>query len=133
MNDTEITSAWLLESETPSIRYLTFTTILGKGKENVETAAARRSIPEQAPAKTILDEQQTAGYWASDRHYYGPKYRSSHWSMLLLTEIAVPPEHPKMRKGAQYMLERAYRNKDDWIFQENVGCFWGNSLNFPIQ
>ena len=103
LNDTEITSAWLLESETPSIRYLTFTTILGKGKENVETAAARRSIPEQAPAKTILDEQQTTGYWASDRHYYVPKYRSSHWSMLLLTEIAVPPRASQdAERGAIY-------------------------------
>jgi len=131
-NNTEQTTAWLLESETPSIRYLTLTTLMGRSEMDEESAAARCAIPEEEPVRTILDEQDERGFWVWDQHYYGPKYHSSHWSMLLLTEMAVSPEHPKMQKGAQYMLESVYRKTDDWIFEENVGCFWGNWLRYQL-
>lgn len=127
------TSAWLLESTTPSIRYLTLTTILGRPQTDPEVQTARRSITTGNPVLNILNKQQPEGYWQYQKHYYSPKYRSSHWSMLLLSELGLDPRHPALQKGADFMqdcfnedkrLQR--RDKTSW------GCLWGNALRYQL-
>ncbi|GAI86138.1 unnamed protein product, partial [marine sediment metagenome] len=73
-------------------------------------------------------------FWIADRSFYSPKYRSSHWSMLLLTELAVDPQHPKVRLGAKYMRERVFRlrRNENWLFKDGLGCFWGNWLRYQL-
>ena len=54
--------------------------------------------------------------------------------MLLLTELALDPIHPKFQQGANYMLERVFRgtHNDSWLFKNGVGCFWGNWLQYQL-
>ena len=126
-------SAWLLESPTPSIRYLTLTKLLGKPETDPEVQTARRLIVSSDPVLHILNKQQPEGYWQYQKHYYSPKYRSSHWSMLLLSELGIDPQHPAMQKGATFM-QACFAEDKRLQHQEKThwGCLWGNALRYQL-
>ena len=130
----EENTAWLLQAKTPSIRYLALTKLLGKPDSDPEAAAAKRLIMREGPVKDILDEQHADGFWIYSKHHYTPKYRSSHWSMLLLNELAAEPQHPKMQAGAAFMLEKMEKDIPDYRSEEEIGfgCFWGNWLRYEL-
>ncbi len=137
-NNTSIpqeTITWLLSSQTPSIRYLTLTNILKKPFNDPEVVSTRSRISSTNPVKAIFSKQDPGGFWVSSRHDYSPKYRSSHWTMFLLTELAVPPEFPAMQKGSAFLLNRnissfpySYKDEEEGLF----GCFWGNWLRYQL-
>lgn len=129
----EETTAWLRDAKTPSIRYLTLTQLQGKAEGEAEATAIRLLIPTTSPVEEILAAQQPGGFWIADRNYYSPKYRSSHWSMLLLTELALDPAHASLRTGADYLQERVFQSPGDYfVFKKGVGCFWGNWLRYQL-
>lgn len=126
-------TAWLLESSTPSIRYLTLTKIQGRTQTDPEVQTARRLIAESNPVLNILNKQQPEGYWQYKKHYYSPKYRSSHWSMLVLSELGIDPRHAAMQKGAQFMQacfedDKRLQHQDQTFW----GCLWGNALRYQL-
>lgn len=125
--------AWLLESPTPSIRYLTLIKVLGKPETDEDVQSARRLISSSDPVLHILNKQQPEGYWQHQRHYYSPKYRSSHWSMLLLSELGIDPLHPAMQKGASFMQACFEEDKRLQRQEETYwGCLWGNALRYQL-
>lgn len=103
---------WLLSSQTPSLRYFTRTLLLGCVDDDPSVISTRVQIAQADYVQAIISAQDAEGYWYSKKQYYGPKYRSSHWSMLLLTELGAPPEMPALQKGAQFMIERMENRKD---------------------
>ncbi len=131
---------WLLDSQTPSIRYFTYKNLLNRPDEEAMVRSTRTQITHAEYIKAIIAEQDPGGFWYNPKHYYGPKYRSSHWAMLLLTELGIPPETDAMQKGADFMLRRmeddrnlyfsigTYDNND----QSGFCCFWGNWLRYQI-
>lgn len=125
---------WLLQSQTPSIRYQTLTQLLGKPETDAEVQDARRLIPSSPPAKKILDAQNEDGSWVDPRHIYSPKYRSAHWTMLLLTELSVDPQNEKMRNGSDFMQAWVQGNMPQYLrrTEAGFGCFWGNWLRYQL-
>ena len=130
----ESTQSWLLSSQTPSIRYLTLIHLLGKPGEDRNVIAARNAIPLSKPVQAIYKYQKPEGFWNSYKHYYSPKYRSSHWTMYLLTELAVPPDHEGLQKGASHMLRRMENEALFYGEGQSTGfsCFWGNWLFYQL-
>lgn len=128
------TAAWLKESQTPSIRYLTLTKLLGKAKTDTEVMAAKRSIATIPPVSKILDAQDPDGFWVTARHIYSPKYRSSHWTMLLLTELAIDPEDDRLQKGSDFMQIWIQGEMPEYLrrTEAGFGCFWGNWLRYQL-
>jgi len=129
----EETTAWLLESQTPSIRYLTLKRIMGLPENDARVIRARHAIALNPPVSRILAKQQAEGYWVKAKHIYSPKFRSSHWSMLLLTELGLEPEDARLQMGAEFML--AAVEKDHQYFsrkEKGFGCFWGNWLRYQL-
>lgn len=127
------TIAWLMAAKTPSIRYLTMTKLKGLSPTNPEVESIRQLIPTTLPVREMLEAQDPGGFWFTDYHFYSPKYRSSHWSSLLLSEFAIDPAHESMQRGANFMLNRVFESKDDyWTFNDGVGCFWGNWLRYQL-
>ena len=125
---------WLLASRTPSIRYLAHTRLAGESAAGAAAAEARAEIAGQDPGAYILAQQAAGGHWNSPKHYYSPKFTSSHWSMLLLSELALDPAHPAMQAGADHMLRMleadiaAYRpgGRLLWV------CLLGNWLRYQL-
>lgn len=137
----ENTISWLLTSQTPSIRYSTHTNIIQSKLDDDAALKERSLIVNTDYVKAIFADQNAAGFWYSEQHYYGQKFRGSHWSMYLLTELAVPPDHPPMQKGAQFMLKRMEHHEDvahhkipSYFNEEMIGfgCYWGNWLRYQI-
>lgn len=131
---------WLLESQTPTIRYSTYKNILNLPDSDDRVRDTQAQIIDSDYVKAILADQNPEGFWYTQRHYYGPKYRSTHWSMLLLSELAVPAGVRPLQKGAQFMIGRmedeknvyypiaSYQNKD----QSGFCCYWGNWLRYQL-
>jgi hypothetical protein len=121
---------WLLATRTPSIRYLTLRRLLGRPEDDAEVQVARREMTASGPIPAILARQTERGNWANERSYYTPKYTSTHWSMILLAELAADPADERLRRGAEFMLadtEAGLREDGHgWV------CFWGNLLRYAL-
>jgi hypothetical protein len=121
---------WLLEAETPSIRYRTLTDLLGYPAEDGRVRQARQDLMTSGPVLAILARQMESGAWGGERSYYTPKYVSSHWSMLLLAELSIDGDDPRFRQGARHMLDATADDLRKRLDTRTLGfsCFWGNLL-----
>jgi len=126
---------WLLEAETPSIRYRTLRDLLGLPESDSRVSSAREAILKDGLAPAIFARQTETGQWAGEHSYYTPKYRSTHWSMLLLDELGVDGRDVRFRQGAGYMLRATSANtrrnldaqRPDWC------CLYGNVLRYALK
>jgi hypothetical protein len=125
---------WLLAARTPSIRYLTRRHLLGCPEGDDEVQSARREMTAAGPIPAILSGQTPAGHWAGERSYYTPKYTSTHWSLLLLTELAIDPADPHLLRGGRFMLATTRDELERANEQSTTGltCFWGNVLRYAL-
>jgi hypothetical protein len=125
---------WLLEAETPSIRYLTMTHLLEMDRGLEEVRRAKEAIMTHGPAPGILSAQGVEGNWPHERSYYTPKYTSTHWSMTLLAELHADGSSPGMQRGAESMLQRTesllQRERRNKV--HGFTCFWGNLLRYAL-
>jgi hypothetical protein len=125
-------SDWLLESEIPSIRYLTLRHLLDRPESDAEVREARATIMTDGPVPAILAGQTASGAWAGENNYYQPKYTSTHWSMTLLAELAADGDDPRLQRGADHMLDVRQGDTLSWMAGSAYGlaCFWGNMLRY---
>jgi hypothetical protein len=123
---------WLLEAETPTIRYLALRDLMQLSVEDARVQQARQAIMREGPVPAILAEQTEAGNWAGEYSYYTPKYRSTHWSLLLLTELHVDGEDPRFRRGAEFMLGQVPGPLTERLAGDGCGwsCLFGNILRY---
>jgi len=125
---------WLLDAQTPSIRYLTLRDLLGKSENDPQIVTVREEMETSGPIPLILGGQTRIGSWAGERSYYTPKFTSTHWSMLLLAELACDGLDARMRRGAIFMLgetwellqKRVRKRVHDWT------CLWANMLRYAL-
>jgi hypothetical protein len=125
---------WLLASQTPSIRYKTMLLLQSKVLSDPEVRASRKAVMENPPVTTILAGQTPVGNWSHENSYYTPKYTSSHWSMLLLTEFEADGSDPRLRSGAEHMLDSTSQGlPESWdVGKSGLSCFWGNVLRYSL-
>ena len=133
MKDLTLTDS-LLEAQTPSIRYLTLTRLLGLAEAHPDVLAARQAMQTTGPIPAILAKQSESGAWKSEKSYYTPKYTSSHWSMLLLAELQADPAEARVRRGAAHMLEVTHKELEQRLDQHVYGwtCLWANILRYTL-
>lgn len=123
---------WLLEAATPTIRYLTFTALLGLDEDDERVVAARRAIMTEGPVPAILAEQIADGSWAGDSNFYQPKYSSVHWSLTLLTELRVDGADARFRRGVEFVLGDRAAALQKRLDEDELGwsCLFGNILRY---
>ena len=133
MDDKSIVG-WLLEAQTPSIRYLTLRNLLGAPGSSLEAQAIRKEMQDNGPIPAILAGQTEAGNWEGEHSHYTPKYTSTHWSMLTLTELAADGSDERMRRGANFMLADTREELESKADKGVVGwtCFYGNMLRYVL-
>jgi hypothetical protein len=125
---------WLMDSQIPSIRYLTLRKLMDRRESDADVQAERTAIMSDGPVPAILARQTESGAWAGENSYYTPKYTSTHWSMMLLAELAADPHDPRLQRGADFMLEVRHRDVLEWVRRttHGLGCFWGNVLRYVV-
>ena len=103
--------AWLLEPDSPGVRYLVLRDLLDRPKDDVrqevaKLSAARKAAHTEGPIATILAEMNAAGFWAEPGPGYNPKYRSSVWSMIMLAQLgASVMEDERIARACAYFID----------------------------
>src|SRR6266516_1831171 len=93
---------WLLESDDPSIRYLTLTEILNRPSDSKEVLAAKKQIPSGPVVKTLLLGQRADGGFGV--HPY-QKWTGAHWRLVSLVELGIPPRFRPAVKATDLVLK----------------------------
>ncbi len=117
---------WLLEPSDPSVRYWTLTRLLERSEDEAAVVEARRSIVERGPAAEILSHYAGGGRWEGERGYYTPKYRSAHWQLLLLAELAADGQDERIGAACRRMIDEVSQDKRPAI----LPCFHGNLVGY---
>ncbi len=126
---------WLLEENQPSIRYLTLTELLEKSEKDPEVKSAKKNIPKIGWAKDILEKQTPGGYWVNE-NLYQPKYLSTNWMLLILSDLGLTKEEPRVEKSCQLWIKR-FATKDGGFDSSGrkVGhlCITGNTARALVK
>ena len=87
---------WLLEETQPSIRYLALTKLLDRAENDPEVQSTKEKIPTTGWAADILAKQQPSGWWEDKEKLYTPKYLSTNWMLLILSDLGLTREDPRI-------------------------------------
>jgi len=93
---------WLLESDDPSIRYLTLTEILDRPSNSKEVLSAKKQIPNGPVVKTLLAGQRGDGGFGV--HPY-QKWTGAHWRLVSLVELGIPTGFRRAVKATDLVLK----------------------------
>lgn len=99
--------AWLLEIDSPGVRYLALRD-LKEDAEEAEIAAARTGAHKSGPIAIILDNMSKEGYWVETGPGYLPKYRSTVWALILLAQLGASAKlDERIARACSYSLKHA--------------------------
>ena len=99
---------WLLEAESPGVRYLALRDLLDRRPDDPELGAAREAAHTHGPIAAVLAEMDEAGFWVEPGPGYLPKYRSTVWSIILLAQLgASAGQDERIARACAYLLDQA--------------------------
>lgn len=94
----------------PSVRWWFLSEVEGRPPSDPRVRSARRAIGRSGWAAGILAHQFPDGHWvtpgASDQEIYRPKYVSTYWRFLLLADLGMAREDPRIRRTAELVMRR---------------------------
>lgn len=100
--------SWLLEPDTPGVRYLALRDVTELSDEDAELKSARKKAHKEGPIAEILSKMDKAGYWVKAGSGYNPKYLSTVWSIILLAQLgASAHEDMRIEQACKYLVEHA--------------------------
>ena len=102
---------WLLEENQPSIKYLALTKLLDKAENDPDVQSAKESIPVTGWAADILAKQQPRGWWEDEEKLYTPKYLSTNWMLLILSDLGLTRDDPRIARACDLWISR-FSKKD---------------------
>lgn len=116
---------WLLKGDV-SIQYQVYRDLLAEHREDL-----RVRIGEEGWGSEILSKRKPNGHWGSG--YYSPKWISSHYSILDLRNMWLPPDNPVLRETIEMILKNE-KGQDGGInpsgnIKESDVCMNGMMLN----
>jgi len=99
---------WLLEPDSPGVRYLAMRDLLVLPQDDPGLVAARRAAYEEGPIAAILAAMSEEGYWAEPGPGYLPKYHATVWSLLMLAQLgASAAQDERIARACAYLLENS--------------------------
>jgi hypothetical protein len=127
--------AWLLDSKNPALAHQVQRDLMGRRTAAPELRRAERRLMRTGPVPAILSRQSKDGNWKIDHGYYGPKFHSTHWSMMLLAELGADGKDARYRRGVEYMLDATREEVRKGLETNAFGwsCFWGNLLRYALR
>ena len=127
---------WLLEPSQPAVRYLAMRDLLdGTGTGDLEEA--RQAISARGWVAELLSKQKPGGNWL-DREdgLYLPKYLSTNWMLLTLSDLGVTRDDPRISKACALWMD-AYSREDGGFDTPGHGssehCLVGNTARGLIK
>jgi hypothetical protein len=122
---------WLLDQDNPGVRYLALRYLAGLSSKSRELLSAKKEAYEKGPIGEILKHMNPEGYWDKSGAGYNPKYRSTVWSLILLSQLgASVDDDPRIKKACQYYLDHAFSTANSLSANDTpsgtVNCLEGN-------
>lgn len=123
--------SWLIESETPGIRYLALRDLCDLPPADEGLRAARTAAHQQGPIAAVMNEMDEAGFWVKPGPGYNPKYRSTVWAVILLAQLgATVDEDERIGTACRYLLEHALTENGQFTLTGTsagtIDCLQGN-------
>ena len=115
---------WLLEPSQPSVRYRALVDLLDRPESDPDVREALAAIPRRGWARDLLRIQKPGGYWESRQDLYRPKYTATMWPFLVLADLGMTAEDPRIRKPCDLFLAE-YARKDGGF--DSPGSRWERS------
>lgn len=101
--------SWLLEPDSPGVRYLALRDLLDLPRKDRELLAAQAAAHTRGPIAAITAKMNKAGYWAKPGPGYNPKYRSTVWSIIMLAQLgASAAQDERVARACAYVLDHAF-------------------------
>ncbi len=95
---------WLLEPEDIGVRYLALRDHVGAGPKELDRACKQAHA--EGPIASILTEMNEEGWWSKPGPGYNPKYFSTVWSIILLSQLGADIRVDKrIEKACSYLLD----------------------------
>ncbi len=125
--------AWLLEPDQPGVRYLALRDLMDLPKNDAELASARKLAHQEGPIAGVLDQMQPEGWWEKPGPGYGPKYRSTVWSIVLLAQLGASiHEDERIARACGYLMDHALTPGGQFSYSGapsgTFDCLQGNLL-----
>jgi hypothetical protein len=99
---------WLLESDTPGVRYLALRDLLNVASDSTELKSARKLAHKEGPIAEVLSQMSKEGYWVKPGPGYSPKYTSTVWSIIMLAQLgALASANKQIEQACKYLLDHA--------------------------
>lgn len=122
---------WLLEKDTPEVRYLALRDILRLPTGDRDLSEARKAAHQNGPIARVLEKMEPEGYWLKPGPGYGPKYKSIVWSLLLMAQLGGDiHEDERIQRACQYYLEHALAVGGQFSYSSapsgTIDCLQGN-------
>lgn len=126
---------WLLEADQPSVRYFTLVDLVGRSTNDPEVRRTRSRIARVGWAANLLRRQQRKGYWESrepttlrgwTRFLQFPQFRSTMWPALVLSDLGLTADDPRVRRTAELLFDYKLRLSSPFNFYTEEVCAVGN-------
>jgi hypothetical protein len=108
---------WLLDGD-PSIRWQTLRDLADARPKTVETE--RRKVAGSGWAGRLLSLQDQGGLWAGG--LYNPKWKSTAYTMLLLRDLGVPGDDPRIRLACKRLLDNGLHRDGGINYSFSMDC-----------
>jgi hypothetical protein len=113
---------WLLEESQPAICYRTLTELLGRKESDPEVKEAKAGILRTGWAADVMAERHPGGGWDEGKNQYFPKYVSTNWKMLALSDLGLTRDIPVISEVCELWMKG---------FAAKGGGLGGNSKGTP--
>ena len=122
---------WLLEPDGSGVDYLAMRDLTDAGEK--ELSDARERAHREGPIAYILSKMDPEGYWEKPGAGYLPKYTSTVWSLILLSQHgASVNEDERIATACSYYLDHAMTEHGqisaNGTPSQTIDCLQGNML-----
>ncbi len=129
---------FLLHRTDPSVRYFALRDLCDRREGDSPVRAARAEIGRKGWAGEILSLQEPAGTWATYReepnNLYLPKYTSTNFLLLVLSDLGMTRSDPRIRRAATALLDR-WSDPDEGVWGQAGAetCITGNGVRMMVR
>ncbi len=132
------TRRFLLQRTDPSVRYWTLKDLCDRPESDPQVRAARAEIGRKGWAWEILSLQEPSGQWPTYHdeppNLYLPKYTSTNFLLLILSELGMTRRDPRVARAAKLLLDRWSDPKEGvWGEAGAETCITGNAVRMMVR
>ena len=127
---------WLLGEDQPAVRYATLVGLLDRKESDPEVRESRARIARVGWAREQLRLQGPKGFWEPREpknvrewidFLYFPKYRSTNWRALVLSDLGLDATDPRIKKIAELYFDYKLRLSSPFNFFYEEACISGTT------